>query len=97
MKVNIEELEKVISLLLSNLRESIGNEVELNNDYYWAISEEKLYNPYENPIDLTLGQLSDDLKEIQRLYKSDDDAVPYDLERVASILKALAIENPIAF
>lgn len=96
MKVNIKDLEKVTSLLLSKLRESKGNEIELNNDYYWNISTEELYNPYEEPRNITLGQLSDDLEELQRLNKSDD-AIVYDLKRLASILKALSIENQTAF
>ena len=96
MRVSIEEIEKVVSLLLSKLRESKGNEIELNNDFYWDISAEELYNPYEEPKNITLGQLSDDLVEIQRLNKSDD-AIAYDLKRLASILKALSIENQTAF
>lgn len=96
MKVNLEEIEKVVSCLLSKLRESKGNEIELNNDYYWDISAEELYNPYEEPKNITLGQLSDDLEEIQRLNKADD-AIVYDFKRLASILKALSIENQTAF
>lgn len=96
MQVNIKEMEKIASLLFSKLRESKGNEIELNNDYYWDISVDELYNPYEEPKNITLGQLSDDLNEIQRLDKSDD-AIPYDLKRFASILNALSTENRIAF
>ncbi|ACE06213.1 hypothetical protein Aasi_0842 [Candidatus Amoebophilus asiaticus 5a2] len=96
MKVKIDDIEKVTSLLLSKLKESKGNEIELNNDFYWDISEEELYNPYQDPKNITLDQLSDDLEEIQRLIKSDD-AITYDLKRLASILKALSIENRTAF
>jgi hypothetical protein len=96
MKVNIKEIEIVALLLLSKLRESKGNEIELTNDYYWDISIEELYNPYEEPSNITLGQLSDDIEEIQRLNKSDD-AIAYDLKRLAAILKALSIENQTAF
>jgi len=97
MKVNIDELNKIITLLLSNLRNNKGNEVELKNDYYWDISKDQLYNPYDDPSEISLGQLSDDLNEIYRLSSSQDEAIPYDLKRVAEILKALSIENPIAF
>ena len=47
-------------------------------------------DPYEEPKIISLGQLSDDLEEIQRLNKSDD-AIAYDLKRLASILKALGV------
>ena len=96
MKISINEIEKIALLLLSKLRESKGNEIELKNDYYWDIPEDELYNPYEEPKDITLGQLSHDVEELIRLVQSDD-AIAYDLNRLASIFKALYIENPIAF
>jgi hypothetical protein len=96
MKINIEEIEKIASLLLSKLRKSKGSAIELNYDYYWDISMEELYNPYKEPTTITLGQLSDDLAELQRLNKSDD-AIVYDLKRLASILNALCLENQTAF
>ncbi|TAF30288.1 MAG: hypothetical protein EAZ57_11885 [Cytophagales bacterium] len=96
MKVNIDEIQKITSLLLSKLKESKGNEIEISNDYYWDISQDELYSPYEEPKKITLGQLSDDLEEVQRLIKSDD-AVMYDLKRLSNILKVLSIENQTAF
>lgn len=97
MKVNIDELQKITLLLLSNLREQMGNEIELENDFYWDISSNELYKPYDEPKDISLGQLSDDLMEVQKLTSSSDEAIPYDLKRIAEILKALSIENPVAF
>lgn len=96
MKIQIEEIEKVITLLLFKLKESKGSEIELSSDYYWDISIEQMYNPYEEPKEITLGQLSDDWEEIQRP-SIVDDAIPYDLKRVAALLEALSVENQIAF
>lgn len=96
MKANIDEIEKVTLLLLLKLRESKGNVIEINNDFYWDIPADELYNPYEEPKNIGLGQLSDDLNEIKRLTMAFD-VTPYDLKRLASILKALSLENPAAF
>jgi hypothetical protein len=97
MKINIDELQLILSQLLSRLKESKGADIELNNDFYWDIPSEELYNPYQEPKELTLGQLSDDWQEIKRLTDNQLDSIPYDLKRVSNILKALSIENPIAF
>jgi hypothetical protein len=97
MQVNIDELHTIITELLSNLKDSRGNEIELKSDYYWDISSDQFYNPYAHPDEISLGQLSDDLHEIQRLSKSGQDAICYDLKRIAEILKVLSIENPTAF
>ena len=96
MMVNINEIEKIALLLLSKLKECRGNEIELNNDYYWDIFIEELYNPYEEPTNIGLGQISDDLEEVRRLNKRDN-AIPYDIKRLAAILLALYAENPVVF
>lgn len=96
MKINVDKIQKITLLLLSRLKESRGNEIEVTNDYYWDISDEELYNPYEEPKNITLGQLSDDIEEIQRLSNSDD-AIMYDLKRLAVIFKAISVENQTAF
>ena len=97
MKVKIDEIQEIVALLLSNLKEQKGNEIELKSDFYWDISSDELYKPYDDPKKISLGQLSDDITEIDRLSKSKDEAIPYDLKRIAEILKALSIENPVAF
>jgi hypothetical protein len=96
MKISVDEIQKITSLLLSRLKESRGDEIEVTNDYYWDISDEELYNPYEEPKNITLGQLSDDIEEIQRLVNSDD-VIMYDLKRLAVIFKAISVENQTAF
>lgn len=96
MKISLDEIQKITLLLLSRLKESRGDEIEVINDYYWDISDEELYNPYEEPKNITLGQLSADIEEIQRLVNSDD-AIMYDLKRLAVIFKAICVENQTAF
>ena len=96
MKVNVDELQKTILLLLAKLKESKGNEIEIQADFYWDIPWEELYNPYSTPKDLTLGQLSDDLLEVNKVIESQA-VIPYDLIRISNILKALSVENQIAF
>lgn len=96
MKISVDEIQKVTLLLLSRLKESKGDAIEITYDYYWDISDEELYNPYEEPKNITLGQLSDDIEEIQRLVNSDD-AIMYDLKRLAVIFNAISVENKTAF
>jgi hypothetical protein len=93
MQIDVKSLEKVTSTLLSKLRESMGDTIELPYDYYWDIAMDDLYNPYQKPVDIVLGQLSDDLEEVRKLSVSDNDAIPYDLKRIASILTALSLST----
>ncbi len=93
--VDIEELEKYILLLLFKLKSSQGNLIEMKEDY-WDISSAELYNPYEEPKTISLGQLSDDINELKRLLDSEEEAIPYDLKRIGEIFKYLG-QNIIDF
>ncbi len=96
MKVNIDEIQQITLHLLAKLKQSKGNEIDLKSDYYWNISIDELYKPYNEPANLTIGQLSDDLNELKKGMRSDD-SIPYDLKRLSEILKALSVENQITF
>lgn len=97
MNISITEIEKVAIMLLASLKKSKGDNIVVEKDLYWSIPVEELYDPYREPSEFTLGQLSDDLQEIKRLSVNPKDAVPYDLERLAMLIKILAVENSTAF
>ena len=94
MKINVDELQTITTLLLARLKKSRGNTIEIASDFYWSIPEEAIYNPYKEPDNLTLGQLSDDVVDVQKLLNSDDDNEEwyYDLKKVSEIFKAIVIE-----
>lgn len=96
MIVNIEELKSILIHLLVQLQKSKGNIIELPMDYYWDISLDEIYNPYIEPQNINLGQLSDDIEELKNA-KVNDNLIPYDLKRVANLLTAISINNQTTF
>ncbi|NQX38117.1 hypothetical protein SAMN05421820_101124 [Pedobacter steynii] len=94
MKIKLEDIEQMISVLLLRYKEANGNEIEIENDFYWDFASNEIYNPMEEPKDLSLGQLTDDWDTLRHSFLSDN-LIPYDLQRISNILKALSIEKPI--
>lgn len=94
MRVKLEDIEQMISTILLRYKEVYGNEIEIENDYYWAFDEKEIYAVNEEPKDFSIGQLTDDWGTLQHNFKSDD-LIPYDLQRVSNILTALSIEKPV--
>jgi len=92
--IRLNEIESILTLLLTDLKEKFGNEIAIENDYYWEISAGELYNAYNEPENFTIGQLSDDMQELRRLQNSEN-IIAYDLNRISRILKAISVENPI--
>jgi hypothetical protein len=66
-----------------------GEVIHLERDYFWAISPDDLYNPLEDPRELTLGQLWHSWEFIENLPNEPDDAISHHLVWLADIIRAL--------
>lgn len=94
MKINIHELETVLHTLLTELKEQNGAEIEIEGeDFYWAIPQEDLYNPYEKPQELMLGQLSDDLEHLHKLATHELPVVGNDFVKLSSIFQVIGYKD----
>ena len=94
MKIKVNELEKVLSILLTELKEHNGEEIEIDKeDYYWSITKDELYNPYEEPKKLTIGQLSDDIEHVNKLAANNLPPVSYDFVKLSSIFQIIGHNN----
>jgi hypothetical protein len=90
LQINLHEIEKAMSILLKDLREYQGEVIEVEPvDYYWSIRREELYDPYQQPTDLTLGQLTDDLEEMKKIAAGKAEPVSLDLVKMSAILAML--------
>ncbi len=94
MKIHVNELEKAFTLLITELREHNGDEIEIDKeDFYWSITGNELYNPYEEPKSLTMGQLSDDLEHINKIATATLPPVSYDFVKMSSIFQLIGHKN----
>jgi hypothetical protein len=90
MTINLNDLKQIVDMVFSSLNQSNELNIEVNADFYWDIPDEELYNPYKNPDNLTLGQLSFDLEELNRLLQKDE-VITHDLKRLSTVLRFLSI------
>lgn len=88
--MTIDDLRKAAELILNRLAEEGISEIELTKDYCWIIPEKQKYDPYAQPVELTLGQLSEDWKEIQRVVHGEQEADAYQLAWLGPLLCYLA-------
>ena len=81
-------LRKACMLLLDHLEEMEGPEVRLDRDFFWSIPSPGLFNVYEAPADLTVGQLSESLSNLQNMLADPTGVTSYGLVWLADILRA---------
>ncbi len=89
MKVQTQELRKITTMVLDFLEHNGHKEITLTDDYYWWITKDECYIPEKEPQHLTLGQLSFDWDELQRLRQDSDDPIGYHLVWLSTILRAV--------
>ena len=87
MNVTTQELRRAANLLLDHLEASGQTEFKIDEDFYWNIPQEQLYNPYDKPTDLDMGQLSDDLGEIRKIVNDESPCVGYALVWLAPVCR----------
>lgn len=89
MEISLDELRRVTDRLYEHLAERGISNVSLGRDYYWSIPSGSRYNPYAQPTDLTLGQLTDDVAELRRILNGDTEPLAYALVWLAAVLRAI--------
>ncbi len=89
MEIKVSELKIILDRLLNHLVEGDIESIHIDNDYYWHIPSEELFDPYKKPNELNLGQLSDDWHDLQKVANGTNAPLISDLVDLAAILRAI--------
>lgn len=87
--VSIDLLRALCVNLLDHVQSVEGPEVRLDKDYYWSVPVEQLYDVYSPPTDLTIGQLSECLTNLERLRDDPSKTTSYALVWLADLIRAV--------
>ena len=89
----MNELREISQKLFSYLEATDRASIEIENDYYWKIDRDELVDTEKPPQDVTLGQLSDDMRELRAIVSGDAPPVGLALEWYSAVLRAVADET----
>ena len=94
-QLNLEELEKFCLMLFKHFEDLEIRSIELDDDYYWTIYDSlEVYDPYNEPKKLALGQLYDDLDSIEKVVRGDSEIVGCGAVWLSSLLRYLGEKKP---
>lgn len=88
-EINLEKLQIVVNQLFDHIIKTRHvNSIKLasNQNYYWQIEPEKLYDISVKPSEFTVGSLADDWDFVSSLLDKNSDPVAYQLTEVAPLL-----------
>jgi hypothetical protein len=89
MEILLSDLQEIFTLLLQNIKGKGIETINLEVDYYWNIPQPQVYEPYQKPLELDLGRLSDDWNELRKILKTQREPLGYHLVWLAAILRAI--------
>ena len=89
MRVEIAELRRAASRLFDHLDKAGIRSFDIEHDHYWVVPRESRYNVYEQPQQLDVGQLTDDLQSLRSVNNSAEPVVAYGLVWLAAILREI--------
>lgn len=91
MKIDVNILKQLVSAIFLKFEEDGISSLEVDEDFYWHIPRDKIYNPYEEPKteDLSLGQLSDDWETLHAAVISGAEIEYGSLIKLSSLLRNL--------
>ena len=89
MEVDLRELRQVFEQLLQLWEQGAETTISIPADFYWHIPKELKYNVYEEPHDLTIGQLTDDWEELKGVLNGERPPVRYAMVWLAAVLRAV--------
>lgn len=83
-----QELRAVFDVLMRHVEERHGSTIEVDADYFWSIAPEEIYDVYDQPTELTIGQLTESLHNIRSVTADPKQAISYALVWLGDVLRA---------
>jgi hypothetical protein len=87
--VTVGLLQQVTEILLHHLNETAGPTITFDKDLYWGIPVEARFNPYSEPSEFVIGQLSECIERLTLVAENPDEAISYGLVWLGEVMKAI--------
>lgn len=95
LKINLALLRAAINKTLDEVERLRGDTIEVHEDLYWFIPQERLHDIGHGtpPTDHTLGSLQGDWSQIEAVARGEKEPFFYDLVWASALLRAVALSG----
>lgn len=95
MEIETRKIREMLLDILNKIEKEGIDKISLDEDYYWHIPSDEIYQVDKKPSELNLGQLYEDYEMLTK-YKNEYDLICYDLKKLSSLLRYIADKNTIS-
>lgn len=89
LTIQVHDLRRVAALLFDYVESVQGGEVRVKHDYFWSVPSDALYDLTAPPKDLTIGQISDCLSNLEGFLEEPEAVMSYGFIWLAEVLRAV--------
>ncbi|MCX5232919.1 hypothetical protein [Streptomyces sp. NBC_00233] len=89
LRIPLDQLRIAFELALQHIEASVGSAVTLEQDYFWSVPGDELYDVPNEPKAITIGQLSESWQHLEDLLAYPNRAVGHHLVWLADVLRAI--------
>jgi hypothetical protein len=94
VRISVYELRTALTLILDEVEERLGPELDLAADHYWSLDAAASFDLDADP-EVGAGQLTDDVDSVRRMLDRDLDeeviVVWHDLDHVVGVLRRIVV------
>ncbi|ROP60165.1 hypothetical protein EDF81_3001 [Enterobacter sp. BIGb0383] len=94
MQVDLDLLEAAIATIFSDMKQRGIDSVQLDSDFYWNVPFKCIYDPYNEPSQLDIGQLEEDYEALKHAQETDK-LTGYNLKNISFNNEIYISEIPI--
>lgn len=87
--IAVADLRHIFDALATHLDDVAGSEIALTESMFWAIPAPDLYDVYQEPQRLTIGQLSESWANLAAILDDPSSATAYAFVWLADVLRAV--------
>lgn len=92
VRVPVDQLRQVFELLVAHVVKDAETDFPVSQDYFWSIPSPERYDVYNEPSELTIGQVSESWANLQSMLEDDSKTLGYGLVWLADVLRAIGDE-----
>ena len=93
MKISTAEIRSIVETLCRHLDETDRSAIEVDEDYYWHVPDDEVFDVSKDPTELNVGQITDDWSELQKISDKTMPPIGHGFVWLSSVLRAIGNKN----
>ena len=89
IRVPLEVLRRATQVILDQMEDSGVSELTLDKDYFWSIPPDEAYDVYNEPSNLTVGQLTECLDNLKVIVEDPSRSTSFALVWLGELMRAV--------